>query len=437
MKFRKNRIIIFIVLAAMSLLYVGCGKKDISPHIASDGIRMESSAKASSGASTEAPAPAVNGKVAMEVGTSLSDTAEFTASKDASAPENHIQQNQQIASGQLTAGEWKDFKNWDYWLNLLNNGEWKEYQSRWQFFTRKKLQVIVKDGDKPVVDVKVYLLDKQGNILWTSKTDNKGVACLFPELFSPGQNTVFDIIIEDGQNNVKLEDIKASVSEPVYVDFKPIDDGSNILDLMFVVDTTGSMQDELDYLKAELKNVIRRVDAEASQSLDIRLSCNYYRDQGDEYVVRPFPFTRDIDEVINDMNKQYADGGGDTPEAVVEALQDAIENHQWSVDAGARLLFLVLDAPPHYTTENVTELQNLIAKASAAGIRIIPVASSGIDKETEALLRFFSISTGGTYTFLTDHSGIGNDHIEPTIGDYQVELLNDLLVRIIKDYTSK
>ncbi|WP_139902638.1 VWA domain-containing protein [Clostridium thermarum] len=104
----------------------------------------------------------------------------------------------------------------------------------------------------------------------------------------------------------------ASVSEPIYVDFKTIDDDSNILDLMFVVDTTGSMQDELDYLKAELKNVIRRVDAEASQSLDIRLSCNYYRDQGDEYVVRPFPFTRDIDEVINDMNKQYADGGGDT-----------------------------------------------------------------------------------------------------------------------------
>jgi hypothetical protein len=42
--------------------------------------------------------------------------------------------------------------------------------------------------------------------------------------------------------------------------------------------------------------------------------------------------------------------------------------------------------------------------------------------------------TGGTYTFLTNHSGIGNDHLEPTIGDYEVEKLNDLMIRVIKEY---
>ena len=70
-------------------------------------------------------------------------------------------------------------------------------------------------------------------------------------------------------------------------------------------------------------------------------------------------------------------------------------------------------------------------------IRIIAVSSSGVDKETEFLMRFLGIHTGGTYTFLTDHSGIGNSHIAPTIGSYEVEYLDDLLVRLIVQYTDR
>ena len=69
--------------------------------------------------------------------------------------------------------------------------------------------------------------------------------------------------------------------------------------------------------------------------------------------------------------------------------------------------------------------------AAGKGIRIVPLAASGVDKELEFLLRLTAIATGGTYTFLTNDSGIGGDHIEPTIGEYQVEILNDLLVRVI------
>lgn len=67
------------------------------------------------------------------------------------------------------------------------------------------------------------------------------------------------------------------------------------------------------------------------------------------------------------------------------------------------------------------------------GIKIIPITASGIDKETEFLMRFFAISTNGTYVFITNHSGIGNEHLEPTVGDYEVEFLNDLMVRLINE----
>ncbi|PRP97625.1 hypothetical protein ENSA5_33180 [Enhygromyxa salina] len=62
---------------------------------------------------------------------------------------------------------------------------------------------------------------------------------------------------------------------------------------------------------------------------------------------------------------------------------------------------------------------------------MIPVGASGIDKSTEFLMRNIDIATGSTYTFLTSHSGIGGPHLEPSIGEYDVELFNDLMVRLI------
>ena len=134
---------------------------------------------------------------------------------------------------------------------------------------------------------------------------------------------------------------------------------------------------------------------------------------------------------LEQLSVQSSDGGGDWEEAVEEALADAIFEHQWSPGARARLLFLVLDAPPHDNPANRASLQQSIEEAAAMGIRVIPLAASGVDKNTEFLLRNLDIATGATYTFLTDHSGIGGPHIEPSIGDYDVELLNDLLVRLI------
>lgn len=101
------------------------------------------------------------------------------------------------------------------------------------------------------------------------------------------------------------------------------------------------------------------------------------------------------------------------------------------------MCFLVLDAPPHSESEISginSQIQKYIQQAACEGIRIIPVASSGVDTETEFLLRSFALMTGGTYVFLTDHSGVGDSHLEPTIGQYTVEALNELMVRVISEY---
>ena len=97
-------------------------------------------------------------------------------------------------------------------------------------------------------------------------------------------------------------------------------------------------------------------------------------------------------------------------------------------------MFMILDAPPHYDAARVKSIQRSVKEAAARGITLIPVVASGIDKNTEFLMRFMALGTNGTYVFLTDDSGIGNSHLKPTIGSYQVEYLNQLLNRLINKY---
>lgn len=160
----------------------------------------------------------------------------------------------------------------------------------------------------------------------------------------------------------------------------------------------------------------------------------FYRDEGDDYVTRVSAFTSNITTTLNFIKQQQASGGGDFPEAVHTALDKAVNNLQWSSTARTRILFLLLDAPPHYENNVITDLQKHIKDAAAKGIKVIPITASGIDKETEFLMRFLAVTTNGTYVFITNDSGVGNEHLEPTVGKYDVELLNNLMVRLINKY---
>lgn len=337
-------------------------------------------------------------------------------------------------AGQLTAGEWSDNRNWDFFDGVRKKADWKGMEPNWGFDLSNRYYVKVTSGGKPQNDVKVVLKDKKGNKVFEGRSDNNGDCYLFAGLFDKESAAGGTIEVATAGGTKSVNAGSAGNTRAITVDITRTARVSNKLDIMFMIDATGSMGDEIKYLKEELSDVVRRVKAESEQMVDIRVSANVYRDKGDEYVVRSFPFTNDMSKVLTDLNAQYAGGGGDFEEAVEEGLDDGINKHDWSEDATARIMFLVLDAPPHNTPENKAKIQKAVLNAAKKGIRIIPVASSGVDKNTEFLMRFLSIATGGTYVFLTDHSGIGNSHIEPTIGKYDVEYLNNLMVRLIKAY---
>lgn len=330
-------------------------------------------------------------------------------------------------TGQLTAGEWRDLDHWDYWLDLLQKEDWVQYESIWNFFTSERYAVVVEGSDGHIVDAQVSLLAGQ-DLVWEARTDIRGRAELFSGLF--GLNTQGPLTIAVNGTPM-VEDAAPAAADPIIVQLPDADAPAQVLDLLFMIDTTGSMSDELAYLQIELADVIDEIQTQLGQDFKLRLSVNFYRDEDEEYLVRTFPFTEDIETALADLAEQAAGGGGDYPEAVTAALDNAIEGHEWSESAVARLAFLVLDAPPHTTQDTIGTLNARVQQAAAKGIRVIPVASSGVDKTTEFFLRFVDIATGGTYVFLTSDSGIGGEHIEPTIGDYEVEHLSDLLVRLI------
>ena len=337
----------------------------------------------------------------------------------------------QVGSGMLTAGEWKDLDNISFWTNVLNNNDWYALMERRNLFANKivPVHVATQNGD-PCFNVPVSLTDENGKVIYNAVTDVNGMAYLLYDLNNTKQNAG-KIQVGNSSYEIAKEGATEILSESAGIEVTQ-------LDLLFMIDTTGSMGDELSYLQAELRDVIRRV-AEKGEALNICLSVNFYRDNGDEYVVRSFEFTSDIDQAIEQLSKQSPNGGGDYAEAVHLALKDVVGNHQWRENA-VKLCFMVLDAPPHTDREISgidADMQTSVMKMAEKGIRMIPLASSGVNTETEFLLRSWAVMTGGTYTFLTNHSGIGNSHLEPTIGAYEVEKLNDLLVRVISEYCGR
>ena len=141
-------------------------------------------------------------------------------------------------------------------------------------------------------------------------------------------------------------------------------------------DLTGSMGDEIEYLQAELADVMQQINSRHNL-WKLYLGATFYRDYGDTYVTSSKRSTTNLQEIYQFMDSKHADGGGDGPEAVHEALEAALSKHAWHDNARTRLLFLILDAPPHDDSLTVARLQHSIRTAASQGVKIIPVVASG------------------------------------------------------------
>jgi Mg-chelatase subunit ChlD len=144
--------------------------------------------------------------------------------------------------------------------------------------------------------------------------------------------------------------------------------GKAKVEVVFVLDTTGSMSGLIDAAKEKIWSIATTM-AQANPAPEISMGLVAYRDRGDAYVTQVVDLSNDLDSMYATLMDFAADGGGDGPESVNQALDEAIHGMSWSQEDGSyKVVFLVGDAPPHMDYQDDGKYPATLASAAAKGI---------------------------------------------------------------------
>ena len=174
------------------------------------------------------------------------------------------------------------------------------------------------------------------------------------------------------------------------------------VDVVFVLDTTGSMSGLIQTAKEKIWSIATTM-ASAQPTPEIRIGLVAYRDRGDRYVTQLVDLSADLDSVYAKLMDFQADGGGDTPESVNKALYDAVHGMSWSQgDQAYRVIFLIGDAPPHMDYNEV-RYPMIVADALAKGIVINTIQCGGMSTTVAPWRQIASLGHGNF--FQVDQAG--------------------------------
>jgi hypothetical protein len=291
----------------------------------------------------------------------------------------------------------------------------------------------------PALDAHVTAF-ANGQLMFEGRTTATGQVLIHPRALGLSPGAAMAVRVE---KNGAVNEISFATGQSdhhiVKLDHPGRADRPVALDVLFLIDTTGSMEDEIAKLKASILEISAQIDALPARP-DVRFGMVTYRDRGDAYVTRVNEFTRDVHAFQAELEKVRARGGGDYPESLNEALHRAIWDVAWREEEAVRLIFLVADAPPHLDYEGDYAYDEELIEAARRGIKIIPIASSGLDDQGEFIFRQLAQFTLGRFVFLTyeeggqPSSGPGTEtdhHVEAQ--DYTVDVLDSLIVRLVRE----
>ena len=217
-----------------------------------------------------------------------------------------------------------------------------------------------------------------------------------------------------------------------------------MLDVVFVIDSTGSMQDEIRQVKTHITKIIKKVRS-GQPSPDVRVGIITYRDHAPEeyeYVTQYVGITHDVEEALDFLSDIEAAGGGDHPEAVGDGMFDAIHNMEWR-EYAEKIVFLIGDAAPHGVGSSDVSFpqgnplghhyERLAKDAHEMGIRFYTVSGSGIDTHGIRVWKEIADLTNGSY-FALSYTRVDVDQYYKTEGlpeEFAIEAKAD------RDYDAK
>ena len=175
------------------------------------------------------------------------------------------------------------------------------------------------------------------------------------------------------------------------------------IEVVFAIDTTGSMGGLLEAAKEKVWSIATTM-ASSKPAPNIKMGLVAYRDRGDAYVTKVFDLSSDLDSVYAELMEFQAQGGGDGPESVNQALSDAVHKMSWGQSQNAyRVVFLVGDAPAHMDYSNEAQYPQLVKQASARGI-LINTIRCGDNQQTAQQWQQIAALGQGNY-FTVDQNG--------------------------------
>jgi hypothetical protein len=355
----------------------------------SDGIHVSmAKAKAPFGAHAEMspPPPPVASAAPMAPGRAAVADGEKRAAEPLAVAQ---------ASAAVRAGEWDDNANYREFQRWLGTEEREPFH---RVDVRDRQFIVVRDADgKPVPRCEVSVIDQHGRKV-TLTTTASGRAILFPRAEGLGGSDLqAATLCQNGAARASFSTAQGDGVVDLKLSVRRALPATRDVDVAFILDTTGSMSEEIAAVKSTLQKVAASL---SSSSVRVRIGLVEYKDRTDPFVTKVYPMTTDVAAFSRQVGSIQASGGGDTPESVNEGLHVGISGLHWSSTAVARMAFLIGDAPPHLDYPNDFDYAADMRDAAHKGIQVFTVAASGMDVLGQVVFRQIAQYTGATNLFV-------------------------------------
>ncbi len=177
------------------------------------------------------------------------------------------------------------------------------------------------------------------------------------------------------------------------------------VEVVFCLDTTGSMRDLIEGAKQKIWAISNQI-ASGKPTPNVKIGLVAYRDKKDAYITQVHDLSEDLDAVYGKLKTFAAAGGGDTPEHVNQALDEAVNKIRWSTDKKTlRIIFLVGDAPPHMDYTDDIKYPETCKKACEKGI-IINTIQCGNNGDCTTAWKDIAVKSEGTYVQVEQSGGV-------------------------------
>lgn len=302
---------------------------------------------------------------------------------------------------------------------------------------RREIRVVDAD-ERPVLDASVTVSVGE-QVVMSGKT-YAGGRLLFHPGAAPGAEQASSFVVRAAKGQAAFQAaIPDSQATPWTLKLdQAVPRPTAKLDVLFLVDATGSMGGEIGKLQSTITAIATRIRALPQQPA-VRFGLVAYRDKHDEYVTKKSGFTADAAAFQAALDSVQAGGGDDYPEHLEAGLAEAVSGLAWGDSDTVRLTFLVGDAPPHVDYADSAYYTESLRRAVEKGIKLYTVSASGLSAEGEYVFRQLAQFTLGQYIFILrgGDAEAGGGPVSHTVDQYAEGRLDDIVVGVVRQELEK